>query len=221
MDTNNNNPKRIVADGYDRIAEQHCIWASQVRIEERAKYTSTLLERLPKGADVLELGCGVGLPTTQKLAERFRVTGVDISKRHVTLARQNVPKAQFIQADMTQLDFAPASFDGIAAFYSIIHVPRDEQPELLKNIARWLREGGILVASMSAHSDEASVEDDWLGAPMYWSGFDSESNIKLLEDAGLEVVNASEETADESGEPITFLWVIAMKPVNHMRKHRS
>jgi len=213
MDPKQVDPKWIVAEGYDRIADEYCAWASQSRPEERAKYTSVLLEELPAGAEVLELGCGVGLPTTRQLAERFAVTGINISARHVALARQNAPTARIIQGDMTQLDFAPASFDAVAAFYSIIHAPRHEQPGLLRNIAAWLRAGGLLVATLSAHSTEAAIEKDWLGAPMYWSGFDSRTNIRLIEEAGLHVVSAEEETAEEFGKPITFLWVIAKKPV--------
>jgi cyclopropane fatty-acyl-phospholipid synthase-like methyltransferase len=93
MDRTQIDPKQIVAAGYDRIAEQYCAWASQARGEERAKYTSVLLEKLPEGAAVLELGCGAGLPTTRQLAECFAVTGVDISARQVALARPARPVA--------------------------------------------------------------------------------------------------------------------------------
>jgi trans-aconitate methyltransferase len=58
-----------------------------------------LLERLPSGADLLDLGCGAGLPTTARLAQRFTVTGVDISPRQIERARINVPDATFINAD--------------------------------------------------------------------------------------------------------------------------
>lgn len=218
MDPEPVDPKRIVAEGYDRIADEYRAWASQSRPEERAKYTSVLLEKLPAGAEVLELGCGVGLPTTRQLAERFAVTGIDISARHVALARENVPTAKIIQADMTQLDFAPASFDAVAGFYSIIHTPRHEQPGLLRNVATWLRAGGVLVATLSSQSTEANIETDWLGAPMYWSGFDSETNLRLIEEVGLRVVGAEEETAEEFGKPITFLWVIAEKPAQSREK---
>ena len=51
-------PKQIVADGYDCIAEQHGKWASHVKMEERARYTAVLLGELPMGAEFLELGCG-------------------------------------------------------------------------------------------------------------------------------------------------------------------
>ncbi len=205
-------PKQIVADGYDRIAEQHEEWASHVRMEERAKYTAVLLEELPRGAEVLELGCGSGMPTTQQLAARFAVTGVDFSARQIALAQQNVPMAKYVSADMTDLDFPADSFDAVAAFYSIIHVPRQEQSALLCKIASWLRPGGLLVATLGAHSSEADFNEDWLGTPMYWSSFDSETNQRLVEETGLSILSAQEETAEEFGEPITFLWVIAQKP---------
>ena len=48
---------------------------------------------------------------------------------------------------------------------------------------------------------------------MYWSNFDSETNQRLVEEAGLKVISAKEETADEFGKPVTFLWVVAQKLV--------
>jgi SAM-dependent methyltransferase len=204
-------PKRVVEQGYDRIAERHLGWIHGIRVDERALYTSVLLNGLPAGAEVLDLGCGAGVPTTRQLARRFRVTGVDISARQIALARQDVPEAQFIQADITQLDFAPASFDAVSAFYAIIHVPRQEQSKLLRDIALWLRPGGLLVATMGARSMKADYDEDFLGAPMYWSSFDSETNRRLVEEAGLDVISAREETAEEFGERVTFLWVVAQK----------
>jgi len=207
-------PKQIVADGYDYIAEQHEEWASNVRMDERAKYTAVLLEKLSAGAEVLELGCGSGIPTTEQLAERFVVTGVDISARQIELAQRKVPSARFVHADMTKLDFPENSFNAVTAFYSIIHVPRQEHAGLMTRIASWLRPGGLLVATMGAHASEVYFNDDWLGGlPMYWSNFDSETNQRMVEEAGLSILSAQAETADEFGKPVTFLWVIAQKAV--------
>src|SRR5438067_2518235 len=130
--TPTDDPKEVVARGYDRIAERYADWAPQVRVDERERYTQLLLTTIPADATVLELGCGAGLPTTQRLAEQFTVTGVDISERQVALARTNVPDATFLRADMTVLDFAPASFDAVCAFYAITHVPRAEHAALLR-----------------------------------------------------------------------------------------
>jgi SAM-dependent methyltransferase len=207
----NLDPKQVVEQGYDRIAERYLEWTHDSRAGERARYTSVLLNGLPAGAEVLDLGCGAGVPTTQALARRFRVTGVDISARQIALARQDVPEARFIQADIAQLGFAPASFDAVSAFYAIIHVPRQEQAKLLRDIASWLRPGGLLVATMGARSMKADYGEDFLGAPMYWSSFDSETNRRLVEEAGLHVISAREETAEEFDKPVTFLWVVAQK----------
>lgn len=204
-------PKRIVAEGYDAVAERYLTWSAGIPDAARTRYTQALLDGLPPGGRVLELGCGAGAPTTQALAARFAVTGVDISARQIELAWQTVPGATFIHEDMTALDFPPESFNGVAAFFSLIHVPREEQPPLLARIALWLRPGGLFVATMGVRDEAGDVEEDWLGAPMYFSHYDAATNRRLVEEAGLRLLSASEETQEEDGRPVTFLWVVARK----------
>jgi SAM-dependent methyltransferase len=204
--------KRIVEQGYDRVAERHRAWSAGIRQDERLRYTHELLDRLPSGAAVLELGCGQGTPTTRLLAERFNVTGVDISTRQLELARNAVPNATFLHADMASLDLPPQTFDGVAAFFSLIHVPREEHAALLERIARWLRPGGVLVATMGVRDSPGDVEENWLGAPMFFSHWDAATNRHLVEQAGLRIISAREETSDEDGAPVTFLWVVAEQP---------
>jgi len=47
---------------------------------------------------------------------------------------------------------------------------------------------------------------------MYWSHYDSATNRQLVEHTGLHVLSDSEETAEEDGVPVTFLWIVAQKP---------
>lgn len=210
--TTKRDPKQIVAAGYDQIAEQYLAWgATGVRSRERASYTNALLDTLPEGATLLELGCGAGIPTTQCLAEHFAVTGIDISSRQIELARHNVPDATFIHTDMTGLDFPPGAFDAVCAFYALGHGPREEHAALLRQIITWLRPGGLLVASFSNGGAAGEIEDDWLGAPMYFSGYDAATNERLVRDAGFEIVTARPETAEEFGRPTTFFWIVARK----------
>jgi SAM-dependent methyltransferase len=133
----------------------------------------------------------------------------------MAFARHNVPTAAFVHGDMAAQEFEDASFDAVVAFFSIFHLPRDEHAAIFEKIARWLRPGGLLVASTGACSDPDTGEDewhDWLGAPMYWSYYQSAVTLDLLRASGLEVVRASEETTDEDGESATFLWLVARKP---------
>lgn len=204
-------PKQVVREGYGQIAGHYLERMQDVRAEERARYTSFLLDNVPPGSAVLEIGCGSGVLTTKDLAEKFHLTGVDISAEQIALAKQNVPQAEFIMADITRVDFNPESFDAVAAFYSLIHIPRDEQVPLIKKIYGWLRLGGYFVAAMGTHPARQEYDEDFLGARMYWSSFDSRTNVDLVKQAGFTIQSALEETAPEFGQPVTFLWIIARK----------
>jgi SAM-dependent methyltransferase len=81
---------------------------------------------------VLDLGCGAGVPSTKQLAERFEVVGVDISEERLRLARGNVPAATFVGGDLSELEFEDETFEGITAFYSISHVPREEHDAVFR-----------------------------------------------------------------------------------------
>jgi ubiquinone/menaquinone biosynthesis C-methylase UbiE len=74
-------PKQIVADGYDQIAETYAAWVERGGSGHRQSHLAVLEAELPDGARILDLGCGAGIPVARDLAERFEVTGVDISER--------------------------------------------------------------------------------------------------------------------------------------------
>ncbi len=205
-------PKRIVATGYDAVGDRYADQARRTRTEDRLRYESVLVDGLGAGPKVLDLGCGAGIPTTKRLAAHLDVTGVDISARQIARVRENVPGATFIHADMTGLDLAPASFDAVSAFFSIIHVPRDEHLPLLNSISVWLRAGGLFVASMFTKNKEADLAKNWLGALMYWSSYEADTNRRFVEDAGLEIFSDEIETYNDiDGVPGTFLWIVARK----------
>ena len=116
-------PTELVAAGYDQVSQQYAELALQAN-ETKQRHTNLILERLAGGSDVLDLGCGAGQPTTAILAERFNVTGVELSEVQLDRARKAIPKARFVQADMSRVEFPESSFDAAVAFYSISHVPR-------------------------------------------------------------------------------------------------
>lgn len=204
-------PSDIVEAGYDRIAARHLAWINEIKGDPRLRFCRDLMARLPAHPRVLDLGCGAGFPCTALLAERGDVVGVDVSSSQLELARQNVPRARFIKAKMTTIELPPASFDAVTAFYSIGHVPRAEHGSLFQRIATWLRPGGHFLASLGYGADDGTVED-WLGAPMFFSGNDAETNRRLLAEAGLTVIVDEAVTMEEPEGPATFQWLIASKP---------
>lgn len=204
--------KAIVAAGYDRIARRYLEWSALRPSAVRLRWLQRALDLVPPGSDVLELGCGAGVPMTAALATGRSVTGVDISATQVALARRNVPGATFIQADMATLDLPPASFDAAVAFYSLTHVPRDEQPGLIRRVAGWLRPGGVFLATMGADASADEVEEDWLGVPMFFSHFGARRNRRLVAEAGLVVEESVVEQEPEDRHDARFLWLVARRP---------
>lgn len=117
---------KLAQQGYDYIARDYLAWRAEEPLLFRAELQD-LRDRLRPDAAVLDVGCGAGVPFTQWLSERFRVTGIDISEEQLNLARGNVPRAMFLRQDMVAQNAlcAPQSFDAITCFYALIHVPRD------------------------------------------------------------------------------------------------
>jgi predicted TPR repeat methyltransferase len=202
-------PKEIVARGYDAIALRYAEWAGRVDAPT-LEWLRDFDARLPDGANVLELGCGRGVPGTRELARRHRVTGVDISAVQIELARHHVPEASFVQGDAADLDVAPGSLDAVVALYFFGHVPAHEQRDLLHRIASWLRDGGLLLATFAAGEPGEDVDEDWLGAPMFFASLGGDSYPPLLREAGLDVVREDVVVQHEPGHgDVSFLWVLA------------
>ena len=80
--------KRIVADGYDAIADPYLEWAAQIEADPRDRMLVEFSARLEPGARVLDIGCGAGVPATRSLAAKFVVTGLDISGEQITRQAQ-------------------------------------------------------------------------------------------------------------------------------------
>jgi SAM-dependent methyltransferase len=105
-------------------------------------------------------------------------------------ARRLVPGAVFLCADAAETDFPPGSFDAVVCLYALIHMPLDRQPLLLRDIVRWLRPGGWLLA-VTGQDAWTGTEDNWLGgtAPMWWSHADAATYRTWLTQAGMEVTS--------------------------------
>ena len=186
-----NDPKKdykaLVQQGYDACAEAY----DEARQNADAPELDLLIPRLAEGAQVLDIGCGAGVPVAKRLAEGFQVTGVDISAEQVKRAKVNVPQGIFMQMDIMAADFPPASFDAIVAFYSIFHLPQEEHPALLRKIMGWLKPGGYLLATLSSDPESAYTEEDFFGVTMYWSNFGLQDYHAILTEMGFELLDTS------------------------------
>src|SRR5262249_8229797 len=152
-----------VRASYDRLAAEYVR-----RIYDELKHKPLdreLLERFAERVRGLgpacDLGCGPG-QVARYLHERgVEVVGVDLSPGMVEQARRLNPGIDFRQGDLTALDVADGAWDGIAAFYSIIHVPRAKVTAALRGLRRVLRPGGVLLLAFHIGDEELRVDELW------------------------------------------------------------
>lgn len=200
---------RRVAAAYDRMADLYLSRYGHSAV--RQKWFERLAGRLPPdGGTVLDLGCGAGVPVCRDLARLgHAVVGVDASTEQVARARAAVPQATFMQADMASVAFEAERFDAVGAFYAVTHIPAAQQGPLFGRIARWLKPGGVFVASLGT-GPGGDWTGEWLGEPMVFSHNQEAVSLALLAEAGLRVERAEVEPQDN--EDTRFLWVVAAKP---------
>ena len=206
--------RRIVADGYDHIAERYRDWTAP-HDATRAWFVDEIAARVPRGADVVELGMGSGGPVTGELIARSRHTGFDVSPAQVSLGRERHPQGDFRIADLVTLQLPDASCDAVVAAYVMGHVPIGDREDLYRRISRWIRPTGWFCASLPMGDRPGEdIESNWLGTPMFFASMPWERESHLLETAGFHIESEVAMTDDEDGEPVSFRWVFAQRPTS-------
>lgn len=104
------------------------------------------LSLLSKGASILDLGCGSGRDSLCFLQQGFQVTSVDGSAELVKFASE-LTGQQVILADFKEMVLPAASFDGIWASASLLHVHAQDLPEILAKVINLAKPGGIFYMS--------------------------------------------------------------------------
>jgi cyclopropane fatty-acyl-phospholipid synthase-like methyltransferase len=151
------------------------------------KHLQQLMNLLPKGAELLDLGCGDGIPVAELLIKKgFLVTGIDISEVQIQRAKKNCPRASFICQDMATLENGEFNVDALIALYSVFHLPRKSHLSFLKKINSFLEIGGLALVSMGDSDFEGF--HDFYGTKMWSSHYGLEKNRSLFKVAGFEII---------------------------------
>jgi SAM-dependent methyltransferase len=132
-----------------------------------------------------DMGCGPGHVARYLHDRGAKVIGIDLSPAMVEHARRLNPGIEFRQGDMRSLDIEDEAFGGIAAFYSIIHIPRAEVASVLVEMKRILRPGGLLLLAFHI-GDNIIHMDEWWGRQVSvdFVFFRTDLMTGLLESAG-------------------------------------
>ncbi|KAF8155330.1 S-adenosyl-L-methionine-dependent methyltransferase [Mycena galopus ATCC 62051] len=186
------------ASTYNAIAPRYNTWTVWHH-PTRLHYLNCLLPRLSTSTRILELGAGAGAdPGTALLARALpaaRIIANDISSAQMALLRARLGAeiaagtVETRLGDMMDLDFTEGELDAVVGLYTVLHLPREEQGELVRRVGRWVKGGGWLLLNFAGRESEGTVEVGWLEEGkesqnvMYWSSWSPEESRRLVEQA--------------------------------------
>ncbi|HRJ00688.1 MAG TPA: class I SAM-dependent methyltransferase [Hyphomonas sp.] len=181
---------------YDRHAAAWDALRNEGNFPERY-WVERFAGRLPSGARVLDLGCGSGRPVAEYLVGRgFRLTGIDGAPALIDLCRERFPDHHWQVGDMRRLDLGE-TFDGLIAWYSLFHLPPDDQGRMFSVLAAHAEPGTVLAFTSGDTADESIGSFE--GEPLYHASLAPEEYRTLLESAGFRLIDGALNDAARGG----------------------
>lgn len=202
---------------YDRVAEDY---AEHFRDElDKKPFDRKMLDWLAEKVRdlgmICDMGCGPGQVARYLYDRGTQACGVDLSAAMVEEARSLNPNVPFRQGDMLALkDIADNSYGGIAAFYSIIHLPRPALKQALEELKRVLRPEGMLLLTFHV-GQEIVHRDEWWGkeVSLDFIFFETEEMKGHLQTVGFELQEVIErDPYPEVEYPSRRAYIFARKP---------
>ena len=198
---------------YDRVAPKYeSRFVNELAGKARDRQ---LLDQLSTAScdPVIDVGCGPGQVGAYVRGRGRIVFGVDLSRAMAQLAAARLDGA--LAADMRALPVADGAAGALIAFYSVIHLQRDELGAAFEEFARVLRPGGQLV--VSAHEGDGEVTStEMLGESVSLSAsfFALDELTAATEAAGFDIVSAERRDPYPTESQSIRLYVAARRPTS-------
>ncbi len=198
---------KTTIDVYNKLGIKYLNDSLKVAPPERDFFISLL----PKGAHILDVGCGGGRDAKYFVKKGFKVTGIDASKVLIDIAKGEVPKAKFKKMDILKLDFPKNSFDAIWGEAVILHLKRKDVPKALRNFYNVLKLGGSIYLSVKKGKGEDYVKEKLSGGyERFYTYFNKKELIDFFKETGYKIMY-SKIRPDPHGRKFTWIGVWGKK----------
>lgn len=201
--------KKLTIDSYNKTAEEYYRIVTSFEVLPELEEFMSLLNSKDK---ILDLGCGPGHHSRIFSEYGFNVTGVDLSKEMINIAKKEVPAVEFQVMDILKLKFKKCSFNGVWASASLLHIQKELLPKVLDKIYNLLCEKGIFYLSLKQGEGEELLKDErYGGVDKFYSYFTSTDIEKNLKQAGFKIINISNREKRNIYDTNPWIHVFCMK----------
>ena len=184
-----------IQKSYDTVAREYAdeIYGELARKPFDRDVLDRFAERVRGKGRVCDLGCGPAQIARYLRDRGVDAFGVDLSAGMLAQARRLNPDLQFVQSSMLTLGLGSETVCGVAAFYSIIHIPRANVVNAFREIRRVLRPGGLFLTTFHLGSED-SHHEELFGRPVSLDVvlFTTEEMSRYLTTAGFRIEQAQE-----------------------------
>lgn len=149
------------------------------------------------GKRILNVGSGPGRDALLLKDRGLEVVCVDGSKSMVDITS----KLGFTSylADFGQLAFPQASFDGIWAYTSLVHVPKDEARQVIQKLRTFLKPDGIFAIGVIEGETASMITHEILsGAERYFKKYTKQELQELIEALGFSLLYDHDYLCDDA-----------------------
>ena len=207
------NEKLTTIQAYDKTASIY----NKTHFEPFWVKEFELYKKLVPGKKVLDIGCGAGRDAVVFVKNKFDYLGIDASERMLKVAKERVKKGKFRKMDFYKLKFPANSFDGTWAAASLLHIPKNRIRDVLKQIKRILKSGGISLISLKEKRD---FEEGFVpyernpGTFRYWSYYTQKEFEGILKSVGFKIIKfMKHKEKEKDGSTTIWLCFFARKPI--------
>lgn len=105
-----------------------------------------LIDVLPNGSSVLDLGCGSGEMTEFLSVRGYNVTGIDLNVEAISQNKLKTKNVNYILGDITKtLPFTSKNFDAVVISFVLVNIiPQKLRKSLISELTRILKPGGYV-----------------------------------------------------------------------------
>jgi SAM-dependent methyltransferase len=155
------------SNGYERVAAEFLAGRGSARTRSKGIGVEAVRDwarTLPRGAAIIDLGCGPGFPVTEVLvSEGLQVYAVDASPSFVEAFRQNLPGIPVAWEAVEDSVFFDRTFDAAIAVGLIFLLGAEEQRRLIARVADILVPGGRLLFTSCVGAEPLTWNDVMTG----------------------------------------------------------
>jgi len=179
---------------YNKIIDK---WADSRNKSFPNKFIIDFSLKLKPNGKILDIGCGTGFPIAKYFSDNgFSIIGIDISENMIKKAiEQNIKNAAFYLCDF--FEYKPfEKYDGIIAYDSFFHFPKEKQKEIYKIISDWIHIGGYLLFTHG--NEDSEINGNMFEETFYYSSLNTNEVHKLLLENGFEIETSIEKYKEKN-----------------------